>query len=269
MTGVFLRILKDKRNAFIAYCLGAIATVEMYIALFPAIRDQAEQLNKLLEAYPKGFMEAFGFTSTEALFSKLESYMSTEYFSFFWPIMVITMMIAFANLMVVTEVEKGTIELSLAQPISRIKLFFTRYLAGAVYFLAFDIVSIFVMIPLAKMHGISYQTENYFTILGVSFLFGLVVFSIAIFFSAIFNERGRAIAFTTAILLAMYVINIVSTLKDSLKDLRYTSIFYYFSPSTVFGQNKIIEWSVPVFLGVIVVFTLAAAFWFNRRDIAT
>ena len=79
-------VLDSIQNSLIAYTLGAVATVEMYIALFPAIQDQAEQLNKLLAAYPKGFMEAFGFNGTEALFSRLESYMSTEYFTFFWPI---------------------------------------------------------------------------------------------------------------------------------------------------------------------------------------
>lgn len=269
MFGIFLRILKDKKNAFIAYSIGAIATVEMYIALFPAIRDQAQQLNKLLEAYPKGFMEAFGFTSTEALFSHLESYMSTEYFSFFWPIMVITMMISFANLMIVTELERGTIELTLSQPVSRLKLFFTRYLAGALYFLAFDFISIFVMIPLAKLHNISFVFENYVTIFWFSFLFGMVIFSLAVFCSAIFSDKGKAIAVSTAALLGMYVVNIVSTLKDNLKNLQYGTIFHYFTPSTVFGQNEIIKYSVPVFVGAIVVLTGLAAFWFNRRDLAT
>jgi ABC-2 type transport system permease protein len=240
----------------------------MYIALFPAIRDQADQLNKLLEAYPKGLMEAFGFNGTEALFSQLESFMSTEYFSFFWPIMVVTMMIAFANLMIVAEIEKGTIELSLAQPISRAKLFFTRYLAGVTYFLIFNAITTFSMIPLAKIQDISYQTENYFTVFGVSTLFGLAIFSMATFFSSIFSEKGKATAISAAILLGMYVINIVSTLKDSLENVRYFSLFYYFNPATVFGNNEIVQYSVPVFLGIIIVFTAAAVWWFNRRDIA-
>lgn len=265
---IFWRILKDKRMSLVAYTVGAIATVEMYIALFPAIQQQAEQLNKLLAAYPKGFMEAFGFNGTEALFSRLESYMSTEYFSFFWPIMVITMMIGFANMMVVTEIEKGTIELSLAQPVSRLKLFFTRYLSGAFYFLVFDLVSIFAIIPVAILNKVDYRLESYFTVTGVSLLFGLSIFSIAVLFSAIFSEKGKAMGASAALLMLMYVLNIVSTLKDALRDVRYFSIFYYFNPATVFGNNEVIKYSVPVFIGIIVIFTAAAAFWFNRRDVA-
>jgi len=265
---VFLRILKDKRFSLIAYCLGAVAVVEMYVGLFPAIKDQAQELNKMMEAFPKGFMEAFGFNGSEALFSRLESYMSTEYFSFFWPIMVITMMVAFANLMIVSEIERGTIEMSLAQPISRLRLFFTRYIAGVAYFSLFNFVSIFTMILSAKLHNISYQVENYYTIFGISFLFGVTIFSMACFFSAVFSEKGRAMAVSAAILLGMYVINIIASLKDSLENLKYFSIFHYFNPSTVFANNQVVEWSIPVFVGAIVLFTGAAALWFNRRDIA-
>lgn len=268
MFSVFTRIIRDKRNAFLAYSIGAILTIEMYIALFPAIRDQAQQLNKLLEAYPKGLMEAFGFNGTEALFSRLESFMSTEYFSFFWPIMVITMLVAFANLMIVAEIEKGTIELTLAQPISRLKLFVSRYLAGVVYFVCFGVLSIFAIIPLARLHNISYQLDHYYTMLGISLLFGLAVFSIAVFFSAIFSEKGRATAFTAATLMGMYVANIAASLETSLENLRYFSLFYYFNPNQVFGSNVIVEYSVPVFVGITIVFTLAAAYWFNRRDVA-
>lgn len=265
---IFWRIIKDKRTALIAYTIGAVLTIEMYIALFPAIQKQSEQLNQLLAAYPKGFMEAFGFNGTEALFSKLESYMSTEYFSFFWPIMVVTMVVAFANLMIVAEIERGTIEMSLAQPVSRLKLFFSRYLAGVVYFVVFAVISIFAIIPIAKLNNVAFQLENYWTITGISILFGLSVFSIAAFFSSIFSEKGKATACSAALLILMYLMNIVGTLKESLHNVQRFSLFYYFNPSTVFGNNQVVEHSVLVFSGIIIVFTLGAALWFNRRDIA-
>jgi|GEM_PF-329748 len=265
---LFTRILKDKKVSLLAYTLGAVATVEMYIALFPALKKQSEQLNQLLAAYPKGFLEAFGFNGTVALFSKVESYMSTEYFTFFWPIMVVTLVVAFANLMIVAEIEKGTIELTLSQPISRIHLFLIRYFAGVTYLTLFTVVSVFSIIPISKLNNVRYAWASYPKTFGISLLFGLAIFSMATFFSAVFSEKGRATACSAALLIVMYLMNIVGTLKESLHIVQKFSVFYYFNPATVFGNNEIVQYSIPVFLGIIIVFTGLAAFWFNRRDVA-
>lgn len=269
MLAIFLKTLKDKKNSLLAYILGSAVFVEMYLALFPALKDQAEMLNKLIESYPKGFMSAFGFEGTAAFFSTVENYMSTEFFSFFWPILTVIMMIAFANSIIVAEIERGTIELLLAQPISRLKLFFSRYLAGATYFAIFSGASIFSILLFAVLHRFEYQVANYFTIWGVAFAFGMAVFSIASFFSAIFSERGKAIFATTGILISMYALNIISGLKDNLKNLQYFSFFHYLNAPQALGKNHVVDWTFWVFGGVIVVFTLAAALWFNRRDITT
>ena len=269
MFEVFARIIKDRRTSLISYVVGSVVFVEMYLALFPALRDQAETLSKLLEAYPKGLMSAFGFDDTAAFFSTVENYMSTEYFSFFWPILAIILLLSFALSMIVAEVEKGTIELVLAQPISRLKIFFARYLAGLMSFAIFSGVSIYSIVLFSALHGFDYKLPNYLTIWGVSFLFGTAVFSIACFFSALFSERGKATFATAAILLIMYALNIISGLKESLSDLKYFSFFHYLNAPQVLGRNQVVDFSFVVFGGVIVVFTAAAALRFNRRDITT
>lgn len=270
MIQVFTRILKDKKNSLVAYVIAAAAFVEMYLALFPALKSQADQLNKLLEAYPKSFMSAFGFESgTAAFFSRVENYMSTEFFSFLWPILTVIMLISFANAMISNEVEKGTIELTLAQPISRIKLFFSRYFAGLVYFFIFSGASVFSIVLFSSLHGFEYKIQNFFTIWFVGYLFGIAVFSVAVFFSALLSDKGKAIFSTSGILLLMYVLNIISGLKENLKNLQYFSFFHYFNAPTLLGKNVIVQWTLPVFVGVIVIFTGAALIWFNRRDITT
>jgi ABC-2 type transport system permease protein len=268
MFAVFIRFLKDKRNNLIAYLIGSMVFVEMYLSLFPSLKQQAEMLSKLLESYPKGLMSAVGFEGTTAFFSTVENFMSTEFFTLFWPILSVTMLVSYANSMIVAEIEKGTIETVLAQPISRIKLFFTRYLAAAFYFAVFSGVSIFSIVLFAKLHGFEYQLRNYFTVWGVGFLFGMAIFSVACFFSSIFSERGRATFATAGIVIAMYAINIISGLKESLKDLQYFSFFHYMNASQLLGKNHVVDWTFWVFGGSIVVFTLAAAFWFNKRDVA-
>jgi ABC-2 type transport system permease protein len=268
MLTVFKRIFKDRGRGLVIYSVAAVLFAEMYIALFPALKEQADMLNTLLEAYPKSLMSAFGFDGTAAFFSRLENFMSTEYFSFLWPILAIIMLVGFANAMVAGEVEKGTIEVTLAQPISRLQVFMARYTAGLVYFGVFSIVSIFSIPVLAILNNIDYAFPNYFTTLWVGFLFGAAIFSIACFFSAIFSEKGKAAFATTGVVLLMYVANVVSTLKESWQNIRYFSFFYYFNAATVLGKNEIVQYTVPVLLTTAILFAVAAAIWFNRRDLA-
>lgn len=269
MFGILKRFLKDKKFSIIAFTLGAMATVEMYLALFPTLKEQSDQLNQLLEAYPKGLMEAFGFESAANFFSRIETYMSSEYFSFFWPILAIILVIGFANHLFAAEVENGSIELALAQPISRIKLFLSRYLAGALGFLIFSLISVYAIVLSAIVHHFDYQLANYFSIWGMGFLFGMAVYSLACFFSVLFAEKGKATFATAGLLLAMYVVNIISSFKESLDKLKYGSFFHYFNPPQVLGKNQIVDWSILVFVGVIVIFTAGTMLLISKKDITT
>ena len=82
----------DRKVALFAYCGGCLATLWMYIAMFPAIQNQAQSLNSLLEKYPPALLKAFGLQSVDL--SILSSYLSTEYFGLVWPLVMIILLIS-------------------------------------------------------------------------------------------------------------------------------------------------------------------------------
>ena len=240
----------------------------MYVSLFPFIQEQAEELKKALDVYPESFMQAFGIENQQLLFEKLDNFLAAEYYSFIWPIMVIALLISLGGYSIAGEVEKGTMETLLAQPISRVKLFFEKYLAGLFIFIIFVIVSVFAVVPLAEAYNIDYQFNHYITVAILGFMFGLAIFSIASLLSAIFSEKGKAYFITAGIIIVMYVLNIMATLKESLVDLKYFSFFYYYDYTKALFDNQIDDLAFWVFLGVSVVCTALAVFWFSKRDIS-
>ncbi|MDD3481123.1 MAG: ABC transporter permease subunit [Patescibacteria group bacterium] len=269
MLGIYLRMVKDKWKSVLIYIGSATAFSEMYVALYPALKDTLAETEQFLEAFPKEFMEAFGFSAEDLTFPTIESFISTEMFTFIWPIIVIIMAISLANMAFSGDIAKGTIELALAQPISRLRLFISRYLAGLTAILAFVWASVFVIIPLAAMHGIEYNVKSYLVMSVMGSLFALSIYGLAILASAIFSEKGKVTFTTTGILITMYALNIASGLLEKLENLKYISFFHYFDPGMALNDLAYVEYAIPVFLGVAIVTPIIGAFFFARRNIAT
>ena len=267
MLPILIRTIKDKKVSLIVYCVAAALIMWMYVAMFPTIQEEAESFNELIKNYPEGFMKAFGIDE-QITFDKVENFLSIEHFSLVWPIMMIFFMIAVATFSLATEVEKGTAEILLSRPVSRVEIFLARYLAGIIILLIFTLVSVYSLIPLAELHDIEYALENYCTMTILGLLFGWAVFSFAMMLSAIFSEKGRVYMIGGMTIVGMYIANVASSLLEKLENLQYISFFHYYDYQAALVENHIDELSIYVFIGVAVVCTCVGLIWFNKRDVA-
>lgn len=268
MNALFWRGVKDRRTSLLIYMVASIGFLEMYIALFPTLQKQAGQLSKLMDTYPESFFQAFNIDKASLTFENVGSYLGMEQFNFIWPIMMIMIAIGFANYAFVNEVERGTIEVILSQPISRTKIFITRYMSGLMNLVIFSFISVFAILPLAFMHGISVEMKELWVMFALASIFSWAIYSIAIFGSTLFSEKGRASFLTGGVLVLMYVVNIVGGLKENLHDLKFLSFFYYYNSTTALDKAQFVPWSIVVFVGVALVFSVSSLLIFNKRDIA-
>lgn len=267
MLAIISRTIKDRKVVILAYIIAASAFLLMYISMFPSFADQKDQWDAMMKTMPESMMKAFNLGDYS--FAALENFLSAEEFMFVWPLLLIILAISSAGGAIAAEIEKGTIELLLSQSISRIKLFIARYLSGFIAILLFVAVTVFLAIPLAGIFNIEIQASHYLTLALVGFLFGTAIFSISIFLSAIFSDKGKVYFISAGILVLMYVANIVASLKDNYADLKYFSFFYYYNPADALIRNKIDEAGIWVFIATIVVFTIAGLIAFEKRDIST
>lgn len=266
MWEIFLRTIKDRKISIIIYIVASIGFMWMYIAMFPSIQDQADQFQELMKSYPQEFMKAFNIE--ELSFDKIEKFLAMENFSIIWPLMVIFMMISLAGAAISGEIEKGTAEIILSKPVSRLKIFIGKYLAGVFILAVFTACSVFFVAPLCTLHNVDYVMENYVHMAAIGFLFGLAVYSVALMFSAMFSERSKPYMFTGGILILMYVANIVANLKDQLKNFKYLSFFHYYNQNQALIHNNLEINSILVFAGVAIICTIVGVIYFNKRDIA-
>ncbi len=266
MFNIIWRSLKDRKISLAVYAAASSLFTWMYIAMYPSILKDAATFEQAFANYPTELFEAFGIE--ELSFDTIEKFLALEHYSIVFPIMLLFLMLSFAGSALAGEVDKGTIEHILAKPVSRLKLFFSRYISGLVTLATFTGISVFIAIPLAMLHDIDYVVEGYVYIFLLSMLFGWAVFSIGYMFSALFSDKGRVYMFSGGLFLLMYVANVASALMEKLENVQYLSFFYYYDYNNAL-QDATIDWlPAVVFAGTAIICTTIGAIYYHKRDIA-
>lgn len=266
MKKLIIKELRDRRKSTLGYLAGGLLLLWLYVLIFPSIQDSAEQLKQTFEAYPDEFLAAFDIKDLN--FDTLEKYIGAEHFSFVWPMLVITLALSRAGNYFAGEIEKGTIGLSLSLPVSRVKLFFSKYLAGMTDLAVFMVVSILGVIPIAILHNIDYNFPILLNLAVLGMFYGAAIFSAATMISTFVSEKAKVYFPMTAVLVGMYAMNVIANLKPSVDWLQYGSVFHYFNAQDVLAHNDISLLSYAVFGSTILISMTVGLLWFKRRDIS-
>jgi ABC-2 type transport system permease protein len=172
------------------------------------------------------------------------------------------------------ELERGTMELLVAQPIARWKIVTSQLLVDLVTIPGLAIMMLFgtwlgtELVPLKTDLTLYWRA----VVLAISLTFALAGITYAI--SSMGRSRWRVISWAFGIVLAMSFLNLFGQLWDGLAPWRPLSIFYYYQPQYAILKD---QWTLPVngvqvpVLGVMLgVATLGYGFalWnFSRRDL--
>ena len=171
MKPIIMKELKQRSLALMAYTVAALGFIWLYISLFPYLQSQAQGYAKMLDSLPRPLMDAFGFEDT--FFSNVQAYMASEMFSLIWPLLSIFMLTSTAATNISGEIEKATIGTLLAQPISRAKLFFAKYLSGITALIIFTFVTIVSCLPISAAYGVDFMASRFLLFTVAALLFGL------------------------------------------------------------------------------------------------
>lgn len=261
------RTIRDKRLSLIIYCLATMAMLWVYVSMFPGIQKESQKLTEAFKSYPEAMMKAFKIESLD--FSRLENFVAMEQYSIIWPLIVLFLLLSFAGTSLAGEVEKGTAESLLSRPVSRMQIFFQKYLSGIIVLIGYTTVSVFAVWPIAAAYGIDFKKGNFVLVYWLCLLFGWAVYSLAMLCSAWFSERSRVYGIAGGVLILMYVLNIIAALNAKFDWLKFLSFFHYYDSSAALMRGEFHMLSVFVFSIFAVATTLVAAWRFQQRDIAT
>lgn len=265
MWQITLRELKDRKWSLLAYSLGSLLMLWLYVATFRSSQASTVQLQELVKTYPKALLDAIGLSDLNL--DTVEKYLNAKHFSLLWPLLAIILSLSRAGGQIAGEIQSGTMGLLLALPLERWRIFVAKYAAGLVTIVIFTAVSVFGVIPLASGYDIPTHLNILWSAWVLTSLFMWTVYALALAVSAWASESGRVYAIMSAAMLATYLAHIIALLEKSVEWLKYFSLFYYFNTSEVLATGHIMLRTWAVYGGLIVLATVLAAWRFMRRDI--
>jgi ABC-2 type transport system permease protein len=231
------------------------------VASFTAIEGSAAQLNQLMEAYPKGMLEAFGVTDL----GDPANYLHSQVFGLaplalsFFPILALAGAIAGAE-------ERGTIDVLLGNPLPRWQLVAGNFVAVAISLLEICAVVGLLTWGTAVLIDVELSVREVADAVLNLWPICIVFGALALFCSALFHRRSLAIAIPAFLLFGMYLMDTIGRASEDLEDWRPYSVFKYYGSAIENG----IDWTHfgSITLAALVL-TLLAALVFRRRDIYT
>jgi ABC-2 type transport system permease protein len=266
MIALIKRELQRNRTSYIIYCLIAVGFIVLYVSLFPSIQEQSAELEKILKAWPKSFLEAFGVDISG--YNQIEMYLSSELMSLLWPILAVLLCVSRAGASIAGGIENRSIGLELSLPITRVRLYVAKLIGGLISAVVFCMVSIFMIIPVCAIFSIEVKVDRIAALFLICVLFVKALYSLALLVSSFASEKGRVYFAMGAFVLVSYVGNIVANISDGFSWLKHVSIFYYFDTFGVLKGEFIPVRSWIFFVAVTLFAIIAGSAKFYKRDIS-
>ena len=260
---VYERSLYEQRRGLAGWVVGMTLFCLVMLAMYPTIHAN-ESFSKLIEAYPEALRKLFDISD----YTTSAGYMRTEVFSFMAPLLITIYAVLQGSDLLAGEEERRTIDVLLANPVSRRRVVVEKWLA-----LATGVVTVSVVLevvlglvgPLFRLH-LGWRTLSA-EVLGTA-LFALFAGTFALAWGAASGARGAARGVSAAVVVAMYLLSALAQLVTALASVEWASLWYHAlggDPLTTgvhYGHLGVVAASVGVLL-------VAAVVVFDRRDLTT
>lgn len=253
----------DKRISLAIYAAGVLLYAVFILAIWPSMETSG--LSQIWENYPENLKKAFGATIN---FASFDGFITLEYLSNMWVIIMAVFAIGTGANALSGEIERGTMELLLAQPITRRSVVVSRH-----FYFSLALIGLIVaaLAPIAVGASLVGGEINYHGLLAVgilAFFFYGAIGSYTFMFSSMFNSRGMSISLASGVIIFAYALDLLSKFNDTVNNFHFLSLFDYYDPYRHLHDASYAWGDIAVLAGIIVVCTGVAVTWFERRDIA-
>ena len=223
---VLERTFRDQRRSLLVWAVALISLVGIYVAIYPSIKGNSSY-TKLIDQMPKAY-RAFLSLSSGSDLTSATGYLDTELFSFMGPLLVLVFSIGAGSSAVAGEEDRHTLDLLLANPVSRARVVAEKFLAivaGLAFLMVILWSAVMVEGTLAGMHISAAHSAAAVTHLG---LLGVEFAAVALLAGCVTGRVGVSRAVAGMLAAGAYLVNGLAGLAGWLRPVRPLSPYYQF-----------------------------------------
>lgn len=256
-SSVYTQTLKEQKRALIGWTIGMAIVPLMYLPSYQSLKDQGSLNIKQSSLY-----DAMGMGD----FASAAGYLHSTIFALMGLLLIVIFAVTMGTRSA-TQEESGTLDLILAQPISRASLIRQRFAA-----LATQIVIVTGALGLSVLAGASagkmdIPAGNILAAVTGLGLLGLAVAALTQLVGAVTGRRAQTLGFAALLVLGGYLANSLAGIVDGASWLKNLSPFYY-----AVGDSPLVNgWNAGhlAVLGILAAIAVGLSLTiFDRRDLA-
>ncbi len=236
------------------------------MALFwPIMRDNTALLEQYMQVFPKGFLAAFGM---EGSLADPGVFFTTYIGSWLWPILAAMAAVLLATRPVAVDLERGFLELPLGTSLSRTRYLGAAILAQALALAVLAVATVLGFYVAATLVGAPYDLPSMLVVAALAWLFACAIAGATSILAVVTLSRSIAGGVVVAVLLAMYLLDVVSKMQPDLDFLGRLSALHYFHPTPIIDDGAMPLGELALFAGIALVGWALAVWAFRTRDLS-
>jgi ABC-2 type transport system permease protein len=238
----------------------------MSVAFFPSIRGSAD-FDQLLQDLPEAMRALFG-VDEQISISTAPGYLHSRLFSLLLPVLLLVFGIGVGARAMAGSEDDGTLELLLANPVSRGRVVGERIAAAAALVVGLGLVAIVSTLVLSPLFGALAGVDVGGLVVEGLAMVGLALLhtALALGVGAAVGGRGRASAVAAAVAVAGYLVHGLFAVDETLDGLRVVSPWYWYLQRNMLLEGPV--WWAPLLPLAVAAGVLAAGVpLFLRRDL--
>jgi ABC-2 type transport system permease protein len=270
----YLACLRLARIGLAGWAIGIALYALLLTYLYPSVSASAGRLiQQYIESMPEQLKAAIGVAgkgTVEMFFTDgtydFRAWVNTEYLTWL-PLLLGIYAVIYCGGLVSREVERGTMDMLLSQPLRRSSFLLSKFSAFATLVAGVILVS-YATLSLGSL-GIDVELDYRYLALAhvVALLFALAIAGYSTLASCLLLEPGKSVAVPGLVTALIFFLNMLAPSIESATWLQKGSLFYYFDPFAMMFRGEVSWAGVGVYLGVMLGSLILAIVVFQRKDI--